>query len=294
MRKIEYGIDTFGLEKHPSSIVGKKRKTLLRIWRTQTQNIQILCIYIYTYAFSIVEDVFSPIFGGLPYFSAPGAWAKLSKFLCLLSRSLSLSLRSLRLPVPCPSLVCCSLKQTRNGYVINKHRSVNLFWFLGRLIFHFHSLNSFIILNTLIILVQWGSFMRKHSWNIRDTFGHPRILVSTGLAGRIYLQIWTKFQKDVRTWKYTTQTQLKHWMKPWWSRGIKKNILGVEGNMVLFIFSLKILDIPVMKSKFPFESTYLCLSVSSWREKVPMAANFIVPKYYIYINTYNMCESTDP
>jgi hypothetical protein len=31
MRKIEYGIDTFGLEKHPSSIVGKRRKTLLRI-----------------------------------------------------------------------------------------------------------------------------------------------------------------------------------------------------------------------------------------------------------------------
>ena len=61
-----------------------------------------------------------------------------------------------------------------------------------------YSLNSFIILNTLIILVQW-IFMCKHSWNIRDTFGHPRILVSTGLAGRIYLQIWTKYQKDVRT-----------------------------------------------------------------------------------------------
>ena len=68
---------------------------LLRIWRTQTQNIQIL--YIYTYAFSIVEDVFRQFFWGLPYFSAPGAWAKLSKFLCLLSRSLSL--RSLRLPI---------------------------------------------------------------------------------------------------------------------------------------------------------------------------------------------------
>ena len=126
--------------------------------------------------------------------------------------------------------------------------------------------------------------MRKHSWNIRDTFGHPRILVSTGLAGRIYLQIWTKYQKDVRTWKYTTHNWNIEW-NPDDPVEFKKNILGVEGNMVLFIFSLKILDIPVMKSKFPFESTYLCLSVSSWREKVPMAANFIVPKYYIYINT---------
>ena len=95
-------------------------------------------IYIYICVFDC-GGCFSPIFWGLPYFSAPGAWAKLSKFLCLLSRSLSLSLRSLRLPVPCPSLVCCSLKQTRNGYVINKHRSVNLFWFLGRMILHFHT-----------------------------------------------------------------------------------------------------------------------------------------------------------
>ena len=251
-------------------------------------------IYIYICVFDCGRCFF-PQFLGVYLTSVPLARGRSSRSFCVFSLALSLFLSA---PSVClshaPHLFCCSLKQTRNGYVINKHRSVNLFWFLGRLIFHFHSLNSFIILNTLIILVQWGSFMRKHSWNIRDTFGHPRILVSTGLAGRIYLQIWTKFQKDVRTWKYTTQTQLKHWMKPWWSRGIKKNILGVEGNMVLFIFSLKILDIPVMKSKFPFESTYLCLSVSSWREKVPMAANFIVPKYYIYINTYNMCESTDP
>ena len=115
----------------------KKEKTVTQnLKNTNPKHTNIIYIYICVFD---CGGCFSPIFWGLPYFSAPGAWAKLSKFLCLLSRSLSLSLRSLRLTVPCPSLVCCSLKQTRNGYVINKHRSVNLFWFLGRMILHFHT-----------------------------------------------------------------------------------------------------------------------------------------------------------
>ena len=95
MRKIEYGIDTFGLEKTSIFHSPKKKKNVTQnLKNTNPKHTNIIYIYICVFD---CGGCFSPIFWGLPYFSAPGAWAKLSKFLCLLSRSLSL--RSLRLPI---------------------------------------------------------------------------------------------------------------------------------------------------------------------------------------------------